>query len=112
MPSGKRFTPEIKRTALEQYYSGEKTVSQICAENGIAWRTIYSWIEKDGHGKRAPSTRAGRATLRVTRDEAELILLMCAECEKILPRKLLPIMRPLETRVLDIADELTEMSRA
>ena len=112
MPSGKRFNSETKRKALEQYYSGEMTVDQICCEMGIARRTIYAWIEKEGHGPRALNPQNGRGILRLSWEEAELILLMCAECEKILNKEKLAVMKPLENRVLDIADILYEVRRA
>ena len=112
MPSGKRFDAETKRKVLEQYYSGEKTVDQICREIGIARRTVYAWIEKNGHGTRALHPKTGRGNLRITWEEAELILLMCAETERILKPNQKAVMRSLEDRVLDIADVLSETSRA
>lgn len=112
MPKGIRIAPDVKRAIIAQYYSGEKTVKQICYEYGVKGRTIYDWIEVIGHGARVHNPKDPRRAVWLSSCEVELILLMMAECEKILNRQNLAIMRNLEDRLLNVADELTEISAA
>ncbi len=39
----RHFSDEIKRQAVEDYVSGRKTATELCAELGIAQGLIYKW---------------------------------------------------------------------
>ena len=108
MPSGQRVSEETKSKALESYYIGEQTVAEIAYKFGVKPRTVYSWVENMGHGNRFHIIKEPRKALKLSRKEAEAILLMIMECESIVPEKYFYTLKILEDRVLEIADNLPE----
>jgi len=111
MPKGFPIAPEVKQKVLQQYYGGDLTVKQICTQYGFKARTVYDWIEVKGHGARRSCADNKRRQIRLTAEEIELLLLLMGKCAQDLSRRELAIMAPLEVRLLDAADELTQARR-
>ena len=99
------ISEQVKSSALADYAAGEKTVDRICAEYGIGRRTLYQWLEKDGKTDRV-CNYGQRKSLRVNRDEAELLLLMILECDSLLNMDQRTMALSIEDRLLEIADYL------
>ena len=110
MPKGKQISADIKREALAAYYSGSETVNQICARYGIAKRTMYDWIEQKGHGVRVHNAKQPRKDVRLSAEEAEIILYMIEQCEPHMTTDQRVVVLPLEERLLTVSDILYEMS--
>ena len=100
------ISTEVKSSALADYAAGEKTVDRICAEYGIGRRTLYQWLEKDGKTDRVRNY-GQRKSLRVNREEAELLLLMILECDSLLNTDQRTMALSIEERLLEIADDLS-----
>lgn len=103
---GKPFSPEIKAQVIADYKSGRDPVWYICQHYGVSWRTLHEWVEGCGQDRRH-TRRPDRRSIRLTKDDAELLLLCIVESESIAPREYMPALRRLEDRLCDIADELT-----
>lgn len=107
MASGKRVNLETKQKAIRLYYQGELTVAEIADRSGVKQRAVYSWIEKADPENRKRVKRDPRKAIKLNKAETELILLMILECNGIIPEKYLNELQSIESRLLDIADELT-----
>lgn len=109
MPKGKRFTTSQKDDIINDYLAKNMTVNQICAKYGVGRRTVYQWIEKSDTHRRGMGKKSNcRRAIYISRDEIELILLMILETKDVLNTKYTPCVKTLETKLLDIADELEE----
>lgn len=93
---------------ISEYYNGAD-VLELCGKYNCKRRTVYYWIERYGHGARTFNPKNARRKLLLTLNETELILMMILECESILKKTDLPTVMALENRLLNIADELTEI---
>jgi len=51
----KRFTPEKRKKAVEEYLSGEKTAEELALELGTVSQTIYRW--KAAHSEKQKGIR-------------------------------------------------------
>ena len=109
MPSGNRVSDETKFKAVETYYVNQQTVAEIAYKMRVKPRTVYSWVKQFGHGKRFQIVKEPRKSVKLSRKEVEAILLMIMECDKIIGEEYFYTIRVLERRLLDVADELTEM---
>ena len=45
MDRGKRYDEDFKKTIVELYNSGNKTISELKREYGISNASLYKWIE-------------------------------------------------------------------
>ncbi|MBO5969208.1 MAG: hypothetical protein J6S14_12005 [Clostridia bacterium] len=109
MPSGKKVDQDTKSKVVEMYYVGDQTVAEIAYQMGVKPRTVYSWANKFGHGRRFKIVKEPRKVLKLSHKEVEAILLMILECENIIGEEYFYTLKVLERRLLDAADELTEM---
>ena len=104
---------DVKIAVVNDYYSGSKTLNQICAEYGLSGpRRIYEYVEKYGHGIREHRPPVSRQGIYLSLDETELLLLMISEFEKISDKRYRGMLRNLEDRLLDISDKLYELKLA
>lgn len=59
---GSRFSPEQKVNVILESLRGEKSISQICRENGISMSLYYKWRDKFMNGALEGLThRSGKA---------------------------------------------------
>ena len=103
---GKKFPSEIKAQVIEDYKSGRDPVWYISEHYGVALRTLHEWVESC-HQDRRHTRRPNRRSIRLSKDDAELLLLVIMEAEGAVPHKDIPALRRLENRLCDIADDLT-----
>lgn len=109
MPKGIKTPLALKQSVIKDYYE-LMPIKQISIKYGINRRRIYDWIEKSNRlGYLHPNLNRKMAYL--SRDEIEVMLLMIIETENILTERYRLVAKSLETRLLDMADELEEMAR-
>ena len=111
MPKGVRIPDAVRQACLRDYYAGLKTVDVIAAEHGVHRRRIYDWTRADKRC-RVHNERTVRRGLHVSLDETELLLLIIGEAEKIIKPDQLGLLRSLEDRLLQIADDLWELQNS
>ena len=106
MAKGKPISEEIKNSIRKEYYERKTTVDELAAKYGVHRRRIYDYVKADRHS--AYSFSRVRKMTYLSRDEAELILLMLLECNSIIVKgKDRDIAKVLEEKMLAMADAMT-----
>lgn len=100
----------VKQRVLEAYSVKDMTVGMIAEKYGIAKRTIYKWVsDSSGTASRGRRNSIRRKALYLSKEEAETILLMIMVSENDIGEHKKLVANNLEERLLNIADELTEV---
>ena len=97
---------EKRELIANDYNNSGLSVAQIAEKHGICVRTVYNSIQAKNRRNRA---RPNRRALRLTKAEAEVILLCIMEAESVLSNNYRETLHAIENRVLIIADELTQL---
>jgi transposase-like protein len=92
--------------AVKAYYDGIETVDEICYTLGVSRSTLYSWVRANRIKKRRRTIKNRRA-LNLSKDETELLLLVILEADAAIPEDKKAMLRGIENRLLNIADDLT-----
>ena len=101
-----RCDESTRSSVIEDYNSKVLTVEQIVQKYGIARRTVYNWVSAN-HGRK---NNIDRKAVYLSRDEVETMLLLIMVGENDVTEKQKCIAKALEKRLLDIADEFSEVS--
>lgn len=104
----RRISNQLKAAVIKEYHDKVLTVDQIVQKYGIARRTVYSWVSAC-HGR---ENSIPRKALYLSQDETETILLLMMEAGDSLKGKYKAVSASLENRLLNLADNFTEESKA
>lgn len=98
------ITDELKNEVIREYHAGIIPAKQLSYKYGISFRTVYNWVEK---GKRRGKHRVPRKALFLDKKEVETLLKAISDTKS--PS---PALRSVESRLLQIADDLTPFSES
>ena len=98
------ISDELKNKVIHEYHTGIIPVKQLTYKYGISIRTVYNWVEK---GNRRGKHRVPRKALFLDKKEVETLLKAISET-----RSPSPALRSVESRLLQIADDLPPYSES
>lgn len=101
----RRVPPSVRDAVIRDYIHSFLTVDQIAKKHNVSIRYIHS-VTGDFHRNNEP--QPNRLSLRLTKQEAETLLLCIAEADYVIDVDRKTIARILEDRLLEIADKLTQ----
>lgn len=102
---GYRRVPEcVKNAVIVDYIHSFLTVDQIAKKHNVSIRFIHN-VTGEFHRNNEPSPN--RLSLRLTKPEAETLLLCIAEADYVIGPDFKVIARGIEERLLEMADKLT-----
>lgn len=80
MDRGKRYDEDFKKTIVELYNSGNKTISELNREYGISNASLYKWIDayspiktEDGKTTTNDEIKQLKKELSKTKEELEIL---------------------------------------
>lgn len=106
-----KFSEEDIQKIAEEYLLGSVSAKVIQQKYGISPRHFYK-ITKE-YGRKGHSVGVKRRNLRISYEEAEMLLFMILECESLVKNRKndLAIMKNLQNRILAIVDEFEELDK-
>ena len=106
MPKKYRTVPDpVRHDVIHDYIHSFLTLYQIAEKHHVSLRFIHACVDGKFHRNNSPSPE--RLSLRLTKQEAETLLLCICEADYVIGDDYKIISRMLEQRLLDIADKLT-----
>lgn len=107
MPKGVRISEIVKDDIRRDYYERCMTVDAIAEKYNVHRRRIYDYVKADRYTSYAIKHK--RKMTYLSKDDVELILLLIMECDSILKDKNKIIAKCLEDRMLQMADDMTQL---